>query len=63
MTSQHELTQNVHHQPERLNPDGESRAGWRRHGIPAVAGQDSRLSWSERELGVKLYDEQLESSE
>ena len=47
------------HQPERMDPEAEKRAGWRRHGILVVAEQDPRLSWSERELvrqlGAKLY--------
>ena len=47
------------HQPERIDPEAEKRAGWRRHGILVVAEQDPRLSWSERELvrqlGAKLY--------
>ena len=46
------------HQPGRIDPEAEKRAGWRRHGILVVAEQDPRLSWPERELirqvGVKL---------
>jgi hypothetical protein len=67
MTLRHELTQDRRHQAARLDPDGGNRTRWRWHRSLAVAGQDPRLSWPERELSreldVKLYDEQLESSE
>jgi hypothetical protein len=47
------------HQPERIDPEAEKRTGRRRHGSLAVAEQDPRLSWPERELvrqlGAKLY--------
>jgi hypothetical protein len=47
------------HQPERIDPEAEKRAGRHRLGI------DPRLSWPERELirqlGVKLYGERPEA--
>ena len=55
------------HQPERIDPEAEKRAGWRRHGILVVAEQDPRLSWPERELirqlGAKLHGERPEDSQ
>ena len=66
MTSRHELRSHLgRHQPERIDPEAEKRAGWHRHGILVVAEQDPRLSWPERELirqlGVKLYGERPEA--
>jgi hypothetical protein len=67
MTSRHEFSREGGHQPEWLDPDGESRIGWRRHDILVSANQGPRLSWPERELtpqlGVNLYDDQPEGSE
>jgi hypothetical protein len=65
MTSRPDLRSQLgRHQPERIDPEAEKRAGWRRHGILVVAEQDPRLSWPERELirqlGVKLYGERAE---
>lgn len=44
---------------ERRSPDEVKRDGWREHGLLAVAVDDERLSWPERELvrqvGEKLY--------
>jgi len=44
---------------ERRNADAVKRDGWRETGVLAVAADDPRLSWPERELvrqiGEKLY--------
>jgi hypothetical protein len=54
-----------HHQPKRIDAEAEKRVGWRVHGILVVADQDSRLTWSERELvrqlGAKLYGSRSDS--
>lgn len=43
----------------RRDPDTVKRDGWREHGVLAVAADDARLTWPERELvrqlGEKLY--------
>lgn len=43
----------------RRNPDEVKREGWREQGVLAVAIDDHRLTWPERELvrqlGEKLY--------
>ena len=67
MTSRHELRSHLgRYQPERIDPEAEKRAGWRRHGILVVSEQDPRLSWPERELirqlGVKFYGKRWEGS-
>jgi hypothetical protein len=44
---------------ERRSPDEVKRDGWRQQGILAVAADDERLTWPERELvrqlGERLY--------
>jgi hypothetical protein len=49
---------------ERRSPDQVKRDGWREQGVLAVAVDDERLSWTERELvrqlGEKLYGKRLE---
>ena len=44
---------------ERRSPDQVKREGWREQGVLAVAVDDARLTWPERELvrqlGEKLY--------
>ncbi|WP_150006421.1 hypothetical protein [Iodidimonas muriae] len=44
---------------ERRSPEQVKREGWREQGLLAVAVDDARLSWPERELvrqlGEKLY--------
>ena len=43
----------------RRNPDEVKREGWQEQGLPAVAVDDERLTWPERELvrqlGERLY--------
>jgi hypothetical protein len=46
------------HQPTRIDPEAEKRAGWREHGILVIAARDSRLTWAEREL-VRQLDARL----
>jgi Domain of unknown function (DUF6378) len=47
------------HQPTRIDPEAEKRAGWCEHGFLVVAEEDRRLTWPEREmvrqLGARLY--------
>jgi hypothetical protein len=54
------------HQPTRIDPEAEKRAGWREHGILVVAEQDPRLTWPERELlrqlATRLYGVRSEGS-
>ena len=58
------------HQPgcggTRRDPEAVKRDGWRDHGVLAVAANDPRLSWPERELvrqlGEKLYGKQTEEA-
>ena len=49
---------------ERCSPDQIKREGWREQGLLAVAVDDERLSWPERELvrqlGEKLYGKRTE---
>lgn len=51
----------------RRNPDQVKRDGWKEQGLLAVALDDDRLTWPERELvrqlGEKLYGKRPESSE
>ena len=48
---------------ERRSPDQVKREGWREQGVLAVAVEDGRLTWPERELvrqlAEKLYGKQL----
>lgn len=48
----------------RRSPDEVKRDGWREHGVLAVAVDDNRLTWPERELirqlGEKLYGKRQE---
>lgn len=48
----------------RRGPDEVKREGWREQGILAVAAEDERLTWPERELvrqlGEKLYGKRTE---
>lgn len=41
---------------ERRSPDQVKRDGWREQGVLAVAVDDERLSWPERELVRQLGD-------
>ena len=49
---------------ERRSPDRVKREGWQEQGVLAVAVNDERLSWPERELvrqlGEKLYGRRAE---
>ena len=49
---------------ERRSPDQVKKDGWRELGLLAVAVDDQRLSWPERELvrqlGEKLYGKRAE---
>ncbi len=49
---------------QRRAPDQVKREGWREQGVFAVAVDDERLTWPERELvrqlGDKLYGKRLE---
>jgi hypothetical protein len=49
---------------ERRSPDQVKRDGWREQGVLAVAVDDERLSWPERELvrqlGQRLYGRRAE---
>lgn len=49
----------------RRSPDQVKRDGWREQGILAVAADDERLTWPERELvrqlGEKLYGMRTEA--
>ena len=51
----------------RRNPDEVKRDGWREQGVLAVALDDHRLTWPERELvrqlGEKLYGPRIEPRE
>jgi len=51
----------------RRNPDQLKRDGWRNQGLLAVAVDDERLTWAERELirqlGEKLYGKRGEARE
>ena len=53
------------HQPTRIDPEAEKRAGWREHGILIVAERGPRLTWSERalvrQLGAKLYGQRRDT--
>ena len=55
------------HQPTRIDPEAEKRAGWREHGILVVAEQDPRLTWPEREmvrqLGARPYGQRRVASD
>jgi hypothetical protein len=42
------------YQPDRIDTEAQTRAGWRRHGILVIAEQDPCLSWPERELVRQL---------
>jgi len=48
----------------RRNPDAVKRDGWKEQGLLAVAVDDDRLTWPERELvrqiGEKLYGKREE---
>ncbi len=50
---------------ERRSPDQVKREGWREQGVLAVAVDDARLTWPERELvrqlGEKLYGKRQEA--
>lgn len=50
---------------ERRSPDQVKRDGWREQGVLAVAVDDARLTWPERELvrqlGEKLYGKRVEA--
>jgi len=50
----------------RRDPDEVKRDGWRDHGLLAVAIDDARLTWPERELvrqlGERLYGERTEEA-
>jgi len=50
---------------ERRSPDEVKRDGWRDQGVLAIAVDDDRLSWPERELvrqlGEKLYGKRTEA--
>jgi hypothetical protein len=54
------------HQSGPIDAEAEKRAGWREHGIPVVAEQEPRLTWSERELvrplNAKLYSRRKEGA-
>ena len=49
---------------ERRSPDQVKRDGWREQGVLAVAVDDARLTWPERELvrqlGDRLYGKRIE---
>lgn len=49
---------------ERRSPDQVKKDGWREQGVLAVAVDDDRLSWPERELvrqlGERLYGRRAE---
>ena len=49
----------------RRSPEQVKREGWREQGILAVAADDDRLTWPERELvrqlGEKLYGKRMEA--
>jgi hypothetical protein len=49
---------------ERRSPDQVKRDGWREQGVLAVAVDDARLTWPERELvrqlGERLYGRSAE---
>ncbi len=51
---------------ERRSPDEVKRDGWREQGVLAVAVDDQRLSWPERELvrqlGERLYGKRPEAA-
>jgi hypothetical protein len=51
---------------ERRNPDEVKRDGWHDQGVLAVALDDERLTWPERELvrqlGEKLYGKRPEAA-
>jgi hypothetical protein len=53
------------HQPTRIDPEAEKRAGWLQHRILVVAEHDQRLTSPERELvrqlGARLYGHRRES--
>ena len=55
------------HQPTRIDPEAEKRAGWREHGILVIAARDPRLTWPERELvrqlGTRLYGQRRVASD
>lgn len=50
----------------RRSPDQVKRDGWREQGVLAVAIDDERLTWPERELvrqlGDKLYGKRVEAA-
>ena len=50
---------------ERRSPERVKREGWREQGVLAVAVDDERLTWPERELvrqlGEKLYGKREEA--
>jgi len=50
---------------QRRAPDQVKREGWREQGVLAVAVDDARLTWPERELvrqlGDKLYGKRAEA--
>jgi hypothetical protein len=51
---------------QRREPDQVKRDGWREQGVLAVAVDDARLTWPERELvrqlGEKLYGKRAEAA-
>jgi hypothetical protein len=51
---------------ERRSPDQVKQDGWREQGVLAVAVDDARLTWPERELvrqlGDKLYGKRAEAA-
>ena len=51
---------------ERRGPDQVKREGWQEQGVLAVAVDDARLTWPERELvrqlGDKLYGKRAEAA-
>jgi len=52
---------------ERRDPEQVKRDGWKEQGLLAVAVDDDRLTWPERELveqlGIKLYGPRPETRE
>ncbi|MFN7193338.1 MAG: hypothetical protein ACK5U4_18035 [Rhodospirillales bacterium] len=52
---------------KRRTPDEIKRGGWREQGVFAIALDDDRLTWSERELirqlGEKLYGDRTRTEE
>ena len=52
---------------QRRDPEQVKREGWREHGLLAVAIDDDRLTWLERELirqlGEKLYGDRDQAKE